>query len=369
MLTTRRSWFGTLAALSVLAGAGTSLAAAPAGTDTTTPDTAPETTDVRPEAAELPDLSGESLTVYSGRDEELIQPVIDVFAEATGADVEVRYGSSAEMGAALMEEGDRTPADVFYSQEVGALGMLAKEGLLAELPDTTTELVDERFRPAEGTDWVGVTGRSRVIVYNRDLVEEPPAGVLELTDPAYEGQVAIVPGNAGFQAFVTAFRVSEGEDEAREWLEAMQDNGVVTDIESNGDVLAAVERGDIEMGLINHYYWARTLEETGGAEERAAQLVFPTGDDPGGLVNATAVGITVSGEDNPAAQAFVDFLLSVEGQTYFATETFEYPLVEGVDDPEGVPPLEDLQGPPLDLTDLDSLQATQDLLTELGLLS
>ena len=123
------------------------------------------------------------------------------------------------------------------------------------------------------------------------------------------------------------------------------------------------------MGLINHYYWARTLEEAGGADERAAQLVFPTGDDPGGLVNATAVGITVSGEDNPAAQAFVDFLLSVEGQTYFATETFEYPLVEGVDDPEGVPPLEDLQGPPLDLTDLDSLQATQDLLTELGLLS
>ena len=134
-------------------------------------------------------------------------------------------------------------------------------------------------------------------------------------------------------------------------------------------MLAAVERGDIEMGLINHYYWARTLEEAGGADERAAQLVFPTGDDPGGLVNATAVGITVNGEDNEAAQAFVDFLLSAEGQTYFATETFEYPLVEGVDDPEGVPPLEELQGPPLDLTDLDSLQATQDLLTEVGLLS
>ena len=219
MLTTRRTWFGTLAALSVLAGAGTGLAAEPTGTDTTTPDTTvattPDTTAARPEPAELPDLSGESLTVYSGRDEELIQPIIDVFAEATGADVEVRYGSSAEMGAALMEEGDRTPADVFYSQEVGALGMLAKEGLLVELPEATTELVDERFRPAEGTEWVGVTGRSRVIVYNRDLVDEPPTGVLELTDPAYEGQVAIVPGNAGFQAFITAFRVSEGEDEAR----------------------------------------------------------------------------------------------------------------------------------------------------------
>ena len=136
----------------MIASAGTSLAAEPAGSDTTTPDTTPETTAVAgPEVVDLPDLSGVSLTVYSGRDEELIQPVIDAFAEATGADVEVRYGSSAEMGAALMEEGDRTPADVFYSQEVGALGMLAKEGLLAPLPEATTELVDERFRPAEGT--------------------------------------------------------------------------------------------------------------------------------------------------------------------------------------------------------------------------
>jgi iron(III) transport system substrate-binding protein len=321
--------------------------------------------------ASTPADSGEggSLTLYSGRNEELVDPLIAEFEAATGIDVEVRYGSSAEMGAALMEEGEASPADVFFSQEVGALGVLAKADLLTPLPDEVVEQVDERFRPLDGNPWVGVTGRSRVIVYNKDLVADPPEGVMELTDPAYEGQVAIVPGNAGFQAFVTGFRVSEGEDAAREWLEGMIANDAVTNIESNDDVLTAVENGDIPMGLINHYYWARSLDEAGGAANRAAQLVFPGGDDPGGLVNATAAGITVNGADNPAALAFVEYLLSEAGQTYFATETYEYPVVDGVADPVGIPPLDELEGPPIDLTDLDSLEATQALLTELGLLS
>jgi len=341
----------------------------PATDDSTDVTSATVTTSPAAPATTGAPAEGGSLTLYSGRNEELVEPLIAEFEAATGIDVEVRYGSSAEMGAALMEEGEGTPAEVFFSQEVGAVGVLAKAGLLSPLPGEVVELVDERFRPNADNLWVGVTGRSRVIVYNRDLVAEPPTGVLELTDPAYAGQVAIVPGNAGFQAFVTAFRVSQGEDAARQWLSDMQANDVVTNIESNDDVLTAVEAGEIPFGLINHYYWARSLEEAGGADNRSAQLVFPTGDDPGGLVNATAVGITVNGADNPAALAFVEYLLSQEGQTYFATETYEYPLVDGVADPEGIPPLDELQGPPLDLTDLDSLEATQALLTELGLLS
>lgn len=317
------------------------------------------------------DDSGEGdegeLTLYSGRNETLVQPLIDDFEEASGISVEVRYGNSAELGAALLEEGDGTPADVFYSQEVGALGVLAKADLLSALPDTVVQLVDERFQPAAGNEWVGVTGRSRVIVYNPSLIAEPPTGVLDLTDPKYEGQTAWVPSNAGFQAFITAFRVSQGEDAARQWLEDMKANGAQT-YEGNEEVLAAVAEGQVGMGLINHYYWARMLSEVGEAD-MTAQLIFPAGDDPGALVNASAVGITGNGADNPAALELVEYLLSVEGQTYFATETFEYPLIEGVDDPVGVPPLEELQGPPLDLTDLDSLEATQALLTEAGLLS
>ncbi len=315
------------------------------------------------EAADGSDLSGQSITLYSGRDEELVAPLIEQFTEDTGIEVEVRYGDSAEMGAQLLEEGDKTPADVFYSQEVGAVGVLADADLLGDLPADVVELADERFQPADGTAWVGVTGRSRVIVYNPDLVDAP-AGVEELVEPEYKGKVAIVPENAGFQAFVTGFRVSQGDDAARAWLEGLLANDPITDIESNGDVLEAVEQGDVPIGLINHYYWARDERQP----DMTSKLVFPEGDDPGGLVNATAAAVTKGSADNAAAVALVEYLLSAEGQTYFVEETFEYPVVDGIDDPAGVPPLDDLEGPEVDLTDLQSLEATQALLQELGLL-
>jgi iron(III) transport system substrate-binding protein len=314
-------------------------------------------------AADGSDLAGQSITLYSGRDEELVAPLIEQFTEDTGIEVEVRYGDSAEMGAQLLEEGDKTPADVFYSQEVGAVGVLAEADLLGDLPADVVDLADERFQPAEGTEWVGVTGRSRVIVYNPDLVDAP-AGVEELVEPEYKGKVAIVPENAGFQAFVTGFRVSQGEDAAREWLEGLIANDPITDIESNGDVLEAVEQGDVPIGLINHYYWARDERQP----DMTSQLAFPAGDDPGGLVNATAAAVMKGSADNAAAVALVEYLLSTEGQTYFVEETFEYPVVDGIDDPVGVPPLDDLQGPEVDLSDLQSLEATQALLQELGLL-
>lgn len=313
-------------------------------------------------------LEDATLTLYSGRNEELIGGVIADFEKSTGVEVEVRYGSSAEIGAALLEEGEKTPADVFYSQEVGAVGVLAKAGLLSPLPAELVASVDERFRPPSGNLWVGVTGRSRVIVYNKDLVPTPPAGVLELTGAAWKDKVAVVPGNAGFQAFITAFRVSQGEDAARTWLEDMMANGVRTDITGNDDLLAAVNDGEVPVGLINHYYWGALAKELGAANMKA-QLVFPKGGDPGGLFNATAVGITKGGADNPAALAFVEYLLSKEGQGYFVEETFEYPVIAGVPDPEGYPARDELEGPAIDLTDLDSLEKTQAMLTELGLLS
>lgn len=331
------------------------------GSSTTTEAT---TSDASTPAGGDADLRGESITLYSGRDEELIAPLIEQFTEETGIEVEVRYGNSAEMGAQLLEEGDDTPADVFYSQEVGAVGVLAEADLLAELPDEVIETVDDRFQPGDGNEWVGVTGRSRVIVYNPDLIDAPE-GVEELTEEAYRGKVAIVPGNAGFQAFVTGFRVSQGEEAARTWLEDLLANDPITDIESNGDVLEAVENGDVPIGLINHYYWARDERQP----DLTAQLVFPEGDDPGGLVNATAAAITKGAAENPAALALVEYLVSEAGQTFFVEETFEYPVVDGIADPEGIPALDELEGPDLDLTDLESLEATQALLTELGLLS
>jgi len=249
---------------------------------------------------------------------------------------------------------------------VGAVGAVANAGLLAPLPNDVVELADERFRPGDENLWVGVTGRSRVIVYNPELVPEPPKGVLDLTDPKYRGMTAWVPGNAGFQAFMTGFRVSAGDDAAAKWIDDMKANGVQT-YDGNSAVLEAVNDGQLPMGLINHYYWARTLPELG--DGLTAELIFPAGDDPGGLVNATAVGITKKGANNPGSLELVKYLLSTEGQTYFVEQTYEYPVIAGVADPEGVPALAELEGPALDLTDLDSLEATQALLTQKGLLS
>ena len=311
--------------------------------------------------------AGGELVIYSGRDEELVAPLIEQFEEETGISTEVRYGNSAEMGAALLEEGANTPADVFYSQEVGAIGVLDSAGLLSPLPQGVVDQVGERYRPAEGTNWVGVTGRSRVIVINPDVVAEAPTSIADLTDPKYRGQVAWAPENASFQSFVTAFRVAEGEEAASEWLDGMVANDTRT-YASNVDILEAVNNGDIGMGLINHYYWARMANEVGGAENMDAELIFLQGEDPGALVNATAVAITETGADNPASLEFVEFLLSEQGQTYFVDETLEYPMIEGVADPEGLPTLEELAGPRIDLTDLESLEATITLLTDKGLL-
>lgn len=311
--------------------------------------------------------SSEDLVLYSGRDKLLVQPLIDDFEAASGITVDVRYGLSAEMSAQLLDEGDGTPAEVFYSQEVGAVGVLEDAGMLAELPDDVVERVDARYRPGEGNHWVGVTGRSRVIVYNPDQVDpdDVPTGVLDLTDERYAGQIAWAPTNASFQSFVTAFRVSKGEDAARAWLEGIIANDPIA-YDNNNLILDAVNNGDVPIGLINHYYWARALPELGDGLK--AKLVFPKGDDPGGLVNATAIGILKGAADDPDALALVEYLLSEEGQEHFVEETKEYPLVDGVAGPEGVPPLEDLEGPQLDLTDLESLEQTQALLTDLGLL-
>ncbi|MCE7082604.1 iron ABC transporter substrate-binding protein [Streptomyces sp. ST2-7A] len=306
------------------------------------------------------------LTVYSGRNEELIDPLIARMEEATGLDITVRYGDTAELAAALMEEGDRTAADLFIAQDAGALGALSREGLLRELPAGTLEEVEPAFR-GSADDWIGISGRARVVVWNAENVEESelPTDYRELNDARWEGRVGYAPTNASFQSFVTALRVLEGEDAALEWLTDLREHGEV--YERNGAILDAVNAGEIDLGLINHYYWfAKAAEE--GEENLDARLHFLSGGDPGSLINVAGVGVTARGDGEEAALKAVDFLLSEEAQLYFAEETKEYPLAAGVTSPvEGLPPLESIEAPDIDLTDLDSLERTLELLREAGM--
>lgn len=306
-----------------------------------------------------------SLVIYSGRSEDLVAPLIADFTEETGIDVEVRYGSTAEQAQLLLTEGDASPAHVFLSQEAGALGLLEDQGMLTELPAETIASVAEGFS-SEENQWVGVTGRARAVAYDSETVteEEAPATIADMVDPKWKGQIGVAPGNASFLAFVTALRVTEGEDAAREWLEKLAANEPKT-YKKNGDILEAVDKGEIKVGLINHYYWYSAAAEKG--TDMRAQLKFGEAGDLAALVNATGVGILTKGEGRTDAQQFVDYLLSEAGQTYFATETYEYPLVTGIPGPEGVPPLDTLSAPDVDLAKLGTVEESAALIDEAGL--
>lgn len=258
------------------------------------------------------DDDGDALTVYSGRIEALAGPILDRYQEETGVELEVRYGDSAELAATILEEGDASPADVFFSQDAGALGALEKEGRLSELDEEVLARVDRPFRSATGA-WVGVSGRARVIAYDgRELSESDlPRSVLELTDPEWEGRVGWAPTNASFQAFVTALRLTEGEDRAREWLEGMVDNGTES-FDSNTPVRDAIAAGELDAGLINHYYVAQAKAEEG--EDYPVEVYFPPAGDPGSLVNVAGAGLLASSDRQQEAGDLVDFLVSPEAQ-------------------------------------------------------
>lgn len=310
---------------------------------------------------------GEVVTIYSGRGSSLVAPLLEDFAAETGISVEVRYGDSAELALLISQEGDRSPADVFYSQSPGATGFLAGEGLLGTLEDSTLDLVDPRFRNADGL-WVGVSGRQRVLVYNADLVDpaELPGSVFEITEPPLAGRVAVAPSNGSFQDFITAMISVEGEDVARDFLEGL----VATDAPTyanNNAIVEAVGRGEVEMGLVNHYYNYRFQAEDPDVASRNHLL---DGDDIGALLIASPVSVLASSDQTDAARQLVEFLLSAEAQRYFADETFEYPLASGVDPAEGLPPLATLDVPPFDIDELGGgLEQTLELIRDSGLAS
>ena len=311
---------------------------------------------------------GSGLVVYSGRNENLIAPLLEKFTEATGIAVTPRYGGSAELAAQLLEEGSSSPASVFLSQDAGALGALEQADRLAPLEQATLDKVPAKYRSDEGK-WVGVSGRSRVLVYDSKAVPEAelPQSVFDLTEPEYRGKVGIAPTNASFQAFVTGMRVTEGEERTEQFLTDLAANDARI-YENNIAILQAVNAGEIPFGLANHYYLYERAAEAGGLDKlNARNHLFP-GDDPGSLVNVAGVAV-LAGKPDARTQALVDYLLGTEAQTYFAEETKEFPLVAGVSpDVPGLPPLSALQGPDVDLSELESLEASLAMLEEVGLL-
>ncbi len=305
-----------------------------------------------------------SLLVYSGRNENLVGPLLEQYAATSGVDVQVRYGDTAEMAATILEEGQNSPADVFFGQDAGALGALAGAGRCTALPQEIVGQVDPRFVSPDG-DWIGVSGRARTLVYNTDMLSEAdlPASVFDLTDEAWSGRVGWAPTNGSFQAFVTALRVNAGEDAAGQWLEEMVANGAQV-YPNNTSIVEAVGRGEVEVGLVNHYYLFRFLAED--PDFPAANYYFPAGD-LGAMINVAGACIVNSSANQEAALDFVNYLLSPEAQQYFADETNEYPLAGGeIAVNPAIRPLAEIDTPDFNLGDLDDLQGTLLMLQEIG---
>jgi iron(III) transport system substrate-binding protein len=311
--------------------------------------------------------SDDALTVYSGREEELVAPLFEMFTEESGTEVEVRYGDSAELAATIAEEDENSPADVFFAQDPGSLGSV--EDQLAELPTEILDRVEARFRDADGR-WTGTSGRSRVLAYNTDAVpeDEVPDTVADLIDPKWDGRIGIAPTNASFQAFVTAMRLSEGDEATRQWLTELKELNPKI-YEGNTPIVEAAASGEIDLGLVNHYYLYLVREEQPGAP---IENHFLAAGDPGALVSVAGAAVLASSDQSDDAQSFVKYLLSDEGQRFYVDEAeeAEYPLIDGIEPKEGLPPLDELDGPDVDLSSFGGeLEATVELLRETGYLT
>ena len=305
-----------------------------------------------------------SLTVYSGRSETLVGPLIQRFEDVTGIDVAVRYAGTPQLAATMLEEGGNTPADVFFAQDPGGLSAVAD--LLTPLPASVLGMVPQWAVSPTGV-WVGVSGRARTVVYNTERLtpDDLPEDLTGFADPRWKGRIGWAPANASFQTMVTAMRALWGEDKTEQWLRDIQANDPKV-YSKNTPIVAAAAVGEIDVGLVNHYYLHRFLAEEG--DSFGARNFHPPAGGPGAIVMVSGVGILSASDNKTNAQRFIDYLLSEESQRYFVEKTFEYPLAAGIPVAEGVVPLSEINNPDLSSADLADLDGTQKLLRKAGVI-
>jgi iron(III) transport system substrate-binding protein len=308
----------------------------------------------------------ETLTIYSAQHESLVRTMLEDFTEETGIELEFRDANDSELANTILQEGEASPADVFLTENSPAIDVVDRAGLLAPLDESTLAQVGEQYRPSSG-NWVGFAARSTVLIYNPAEVSEDelPASMLDLADPAWEGRVAIAAGGADFQAIVSAVLALEGEDATREWLAGLQRNAEI--YASNTAIMKAVDEGEVPVGITYHYYWFRDQAQNGLIGDDA-ELHYFRNQDPGAFVSVSGAGVLASSDQPEQAQRLVEYLTSAAAQERLAdSRALEYAVGTGVASAEALPPLEELQAPPVDPGSLDAPLVTQ-LMQEAGLL-
>jgi iron(III) transport system substrate-binding protein len=316
---------------------------------------------------DLPDLSG-TLTVYLGGGEgglyrDLLDRLRRLYPEF---DPKVRTAPTAQLANTIVEEsqGGSTSADVFWAVDAGSLGYVSQQGVTATLPSRVTDPVPETFHPND--EWVGVAGRARAVPYNTNKLsaEDVPNKVAQFTESdALSGSMGWAPTYSAFQAFVTAMRVLRGEQGTKQWLRGMLDQNV-TEYPDEFLTSNAVADGEISAGFANHYYVLRVIASRPDAP---IDLAF-TEDDAGSLINVSGAQILKGSDNQELATNFIAHLLTVEAQEFFATTAYSYPMIPGVPPVGGLPTIDELNPPDLDLQKLSNLEPTLRLMREVGVL-
>jgi len=304
------------------------------------------------------------LTIYSGRSEEYIAPFFSDYEAQSGIKLNIRYGDSAELAAQILEEGSNSPADLFLSQDAGSLGAVSEANLFIELGTDVAASIPARFVAANRT-WVGVTGRARVLAYSPERVTTLPKSFTDLTNPLYKNKLGIAPTNASFQAFITAVIKNKGEEFTKKWLSDIKANGAKI-YAKNSLIVEAIDKGEIDLGLVNHYYIWETSESLGRPVKAEVSYFAP--GDLGNLINVSGAGVFASSKKQAAAAGLINYLTSAATQNKFVKDTLEYSLISGAQAPVGVIALEKIGAPTVDLKSLTNIKRTQDLLIEVGLL-
>lgn len=328
---------------------------------------------------EVPTNPGD-LVIYSGRKESLVGPIIEQFSESTGINVQVKYGSSAPLAALLMEEGKKSPADIFYAQDPGAIGSV--EAMLKPisqniLMDTVTgddgktsevDVVPTWAKSPQGL-WTGITGRARVVVYNTAELSESdlPATMQGFCDTKWEGRIGWAPSNSSFQTMITAMRQEWGDAQTKEWIECIHDNKA-TVYPKNTPQVEAVAKGEIDVGFVNHYYLYKFVLDQAKGDQFAARNYHPSAGGPGAMVMVSAVGILKTAQNTQNAEKFIRFMTSKVAQNYFTNSTREYPLVSGVKTHPLITSFDEVNKPDISLASLSDIAGSAQMLKDAGVL-
>jgi iron(III) transport system substrate-binding protein len=314
------------------------------------------------------DTTDDELVVYSGRSQGLVDPLVEDFKEQTGIEIEVRYGNDAELLAVMSEEGDQSPADIYWANTTGALANASQKGRLVALPDSLTS------KPASYTsssgEWIPVTVRFRTLAYNPNEVNPGnlPESVMDLSEmEEFEGRVGWTPTYSSFYDFMTSMRLIEGDDVAKEWLQGMK-NLNPKSYSSNTPMLQAIAAGEIDIALTNHYYILR-MKDSDNPNENVETYHFAEGD-VGNLAMVTGAAQLSTAGDSEKAQQFLSFLLSQQAQEFAAESVHEYPVVRGIELPDYMLEAEKALelSPDYDYEQLKQLEGTLNLLREVGLI-